>query len=100
MANYIKPKKPLFHIMNILHKNTSPHPTPFPNVNPVIVYSKCDLVNCPTQLTYIAHCDLCICQYFITNPQRKYVRNIAGQLAMCDLTTLTHFGATCILSVL
>ena len=29
-----------------------------------------ELVNCPTQPTCIAHCDLCICQlYFITNPQ-------------------------------
>ena len=40
------------------------------------------LVNCPTQSTCIAHCDLCICQlYFITNPQWKYERNTAGQLA-------------------
>ena len=40
------------------------------------------LVNCTTQPTCIAHCDLCICQlYFITKPQWKYERNTAGQLA-------------------
>ena len=39
------------------------------------------IVNCPTQPTCIAHCDLCICQlYFITNPEWKYERNTAGQL--------------------
>ena len=40
------------------------------------------LVNCPTQPTCIAQSDLCICQlYFITNPQWKYERNTAGQVA-------------------
>ena len=40
------------------------------------------LVNCPTQPTCIAHCDLCICQlYFITNPQWEIWKNTAGQLA-------------------
>ena len=40
----------------------------------------CWVVNCPTQPTCIAHCDLFICQlYFITNPQWKYERNAAGQ---------------------
>ena len=41
------------------------------------------LVNCPTQPTCIAHCDLCIYQpYFITNPQWKCERNTAGQWAI------------------
>ena len=46
------------------------------------------LVNCPTQLTCIAHCDLCI--YFITNPQWQYERNAAGQLASGPPSLVMH----------
>ena len=50
------------------------------------------VVNCPTQPTCIAHCDLCICQlYFITNPQWKYERNAAGQLARWPHTKFICF---------
>ena len=48
----------------------------------LVIYRVRCLVNCPTQPTCIADCDLSICQlYFITNPQWKYERNAAGQLA-------------------
>ena len=47
-----------------------------------VVQNVVNSINCPTQPTCIAHFDLCICQlYFITNPQWKYERNKAGQLA-------------------
>jgi len=63
---------------------------PLPLLSPKQIFcAQPALVNCPTQPTCIAHRVLCICQlYFITNPQWKYERNAAGQLASLCSTTI------------